>query len=457
MINNQKEPNQKKTVTVLAILLSVISFIILGFGFYVFSNSKTVLLQSISKFKNNIKEVIGESNNDFIQSILKEDKIKMSSDISVYMNKEELASLHLSYLENKKNEKSMFDLALSQSNKELLKGNAILANNNIYVKVKDIMDYYYTECPYISIYEDVPVDDYNKVIDLFYESVKEELKEKDINKSKETIKLGEKDKKVTKLSYKITTKMINEVLSNTMDKILKDKNLVTSLANTFSIEEQELKDSFKDAKEKLKGMKEIYLYYNVYYYGFNNIVLYELTDSKDTIKMYSYDNQYEIVYTKEKQEIFTLKMVKDKDKYDISGKVDNYTYSGTLVTSNNHFYLDLDTTIQGIVINLKLEEEIQEKDNYQIDTKLGINILETNIEAKIKTIYEVGKNVDLKDIENAKSFNEITDTDIENILTNIKNHPFLSSIYQTIENYSGILDNKLDLDEMDDYAVEFEY
>lgn len=445
MINNQKEPTQKKTVTVLAIILSVISFIILGFGFYVFSNSKTVLLQSISKFKNNIKEVIGESNNDFIQSILKEDKIKMSSDISVYMNKEELANLHLSYLENKKNEKSIFDLALSQSNKELLKGNAILANNNIYVKVKDIMDYYYTECPYISIYEDVPVDDYNKVIDLFYESLKEELNTKDINKSKETIKLGEKNKKVTKLSYKITTKMINEVLSNTMDKILKDKNLVTSLANTFSIEEQELKDSFKDTKEKLKGMKEIYLYYNVYFYGFNNIVLYELTDSQDTIKMYSYDNQYEIVYTKEKQEIFTLKMVNNKDKYDLSGKVYSYTYYGTLVTGNNHFSLDLNTTIQGTIINLKLEEKIKEKDNYQIDTKLGINISGTNIEAKIKTIYELGKNVDLTDIENAKAFNNITEKDIEEILNNIKNHPFLSSIYQTIENYSGMLDNNMDL------------
>ena len=456
-MDSQKELTQKKTITVLAILLSVVSIVLLGFGFYVFSNSKTVLLQSVSKFTNNIKEVIGESNNNFLQNILKEDKIKVSSDISIYMNEEELGSIHLSYLENKKDEQSAFNVTLSQSSNELLEANAILANNNIYVKVKDIMDYYYTECPYVSMFEEISVEDYQKVIDLFYESVKEELKEKDITKSKETIKLGEKNKKVTKLSYKITTKMITNVLSNTMDKILKDKNLVTSLSKTFSVEEQELKDSFQTTKEELKEMEESYLYYNVYYYGFNNIVLYELTDSKDSIKMYSYDNQYEIVCTKEEQELFTLKMVKNKDKYDISGEVASYTYTGTLITSNNRFSLDVNTTIQGMVINLKLEEEIQEKDNYQIDTKLGIDMLGTNIEAKIKTIYELEKNVDVTGIENAKDFNEITDTDIQNILTNIENHPFLSSIYQFIQNYSDMLDNSMDLDESYDYDVDLEY
>lgn len=456
-MDSQKELTKKKTVTVLAILLSVVSIVLLGYGFYVFSNSKTVLLQSVSKFTNNIKEVIGESNNNFLQSILTEDKIKVSSDISIYMNEEELGSLQLTYLENRKDEQSALDLTLSQSKEELLEANAILANNNIYVKVKDIIDYYYTECPYVSMFEDVPVEDYQKVIDLFYESVKEELKEKDIVKSKETIKLGEKDKKVTKLSYKITTKMITNILSNTMDKILKDESLVSSLAKTFLVEEQELKDSFQTAKNELKEIEEDSLYYNVYYYGFNNIVLYELTDSKTSIKMYSYDNRYEIIFTEENQELFTLKMVKDKDKYDISGKVDSYTYTGTLVMDDNHFSLDFNTTIQGMIINIKLEEEIQEKDNYQIDTKLEVDMMGTNIEAKIKTIYEKGKNVDLTGIENAKDFNDITDSDIETIFTNIENHPFLSSIYQLIQGYSEMIDDDMGYNESYDYDVESEY
>ena len=79
------------------------------------------------------------------------------------------------------------------------------------------------------------------------------------------------------------------------------------------------------------------------------------------------------------------------------------------------------------------------------------------IQAKIKTIYELEKNVDVTGIENAKDFNEITDTDIQNILTNIENHPFLSSIYQFIQNYSDMLDNSMDLDESYDYDVDLEY
>ena len=46
---------------------------------------------------------------------------------------------------------------------------------------------------------------------------------------------------------------------------------------------------------------------------------------------------------------------------------------------------------------------------------------------------------------------------IVNIVKNIENHPFLSSIYQFIQNYSDMLDNSMDLDESYDYDVDLEY
>ena len=248
--------NQKGTFTILAVVLSIISLILLGAGFYLFSNSKTILLQSLGKFTNEAKLLIEKSNNTYIQDILVKDKIKVSSDIKFTTNNEELFSLNLSYLDNERDKESSLDFKLSQKSLPLLEGNATLANNNIYLKVKDIMDYYYTEFEYIRLLSEIPTAEYKKVIDIFSESVKDELKDGKINKSKETIKLGEKDKKVTKLSYKITTDNISNIMINTIEEILKDKKLVTSLAATSGISEKEFKEGLTKVKENLKEPKD---------------------------------------------------------------------------------------------------------------------------------------------------------------------------------------------------------
>ena len=91
-------------------------------------------------------------------------------------------------------------------------------------------------------------------------------------------------------------------------------------------------------------------------------------------------------------------------------------------------------------------ETIKEQNNYQINNKISVNILGTVVEANTNTIYEIGTDIDLQEIENAKDVNTITDADIQIILANIENHPFLLSIYEFIKNYNDILHNtNLDL------------
>lgn len=446
MEKNVSSNKSKIIIIILSTVLSVVSIALLGIIFYLFSNPKIVLLQSITRFTNSTNETIKKLNCNNLQNILKEDKVKVSSNTIISINEEELFNYNLSYLENKKDKKSAFDFNLIQNNKSLLAINGLLANNNIYIKIQDVMDYYYTEYPYISLFNDISTDDYQKIINIMSKSLKKELSDDAIIKTKENIKLGSKNKKVTKLSYKVTTKMISSIITNTIDEILKDENLVKSLSKTFRIEEKELKKNFQDFKTNLKSLKEDYAYYNVYYYGFNNIVLYELVYSKDTVKVYAHNNQYEIILMNNGKELFTLKMVENKDKYNISGNIGDYTYNGTLTLDENNYFLDLDTTIQGMIINLKMIETIKEQNNYQINNKISVNILGTVVEANTNTIYEIGTDIDLQEIENAKDVNTITDADIQIILANIENHPFLSSIYEFIKNYNDILHNtNLDL------------
>lgn len=447
--------NQKGTFTILAVVLSIISLILLGAGFYLFSNSKTILLQSLGKFTNEAKLLIEKSNNTYIQDILVKDKIKVSSDIKFTTNNEELFSLNLSYLDNERDKESSLDFKLSQKSLPLLEGNATLANNNIYLKVKDIMDYYYTEFEYIRLLSEIPTAEYKKVIDIFSESVKDELKDGKINKSKETIKLGEKDKKVTKLSYKITTDNISNIMINTIEEILKDKKLVTSLAATSGISEKEFKEGLTKVKENLKEPKDAYLYYNVYYYGFNNIVMYELADATVSIQLYDYDNTNDFIISQNDKTLFTLKLVEEDDKYTILGKMDTYSYNGTLIEKDNKLSLDLNITVEGMIINLKLDQKTSESDNYQVNTKLILGIMGTEIGMDINTIYADLDKVELNNLDTAKNFSTMTVDELNAIVSNIEKHPFLSSIYELITTYSSTLNSIPDVDPF--YETEYQF
>ena len=450
MENELTNSKQKKMFGIITIVLSVISICLLGIGFYSFSNSKTVLLQSISKLTNSTKELLGEANSNLLTDILKEDKVNVSSDIIISVNDEEMMGLDFNYLENKKDKKSTFNFNLTQNETTLLETNGILANDNIYVKVKDIMDYYYVEYPYISLFEEAPVDDYKKLIDIFSKALREELNQKDIKKSKETIKLGEKDKKVTKLSYKVTSETINNIFDNASKKILKDDKLIKSLAEVLEMSDEELKKELKSTSKNSNNDKS-YFYYNVYYYGFNNIVMYEISDNKDKVQFYDYDDNFEISLISNKNEIFNIELLKNKDKYDVSGKLDSYTLKGTLENNNNKLSLDLDITVEGIILNVKIDQKITEKENYKVDTDLEIGFAGTSVKLDSNLVYSKGENIKIDNLNSAKEFSSMTDSDIQTIIANIQNHPFLSSIYQLIMNYSGMLDSSNDLNYSDNY------
>lgn len=442
---NVENGNKKRVVTIAAIILSVVSLILLGVVFYMFSNSKTIFLQSLKHNANNFKELLADSSNSYFQDVLKEDRVKVTSDIGISMSNQELFNFNISYLEDKKAEKSTFDFSLVESDNTLLELNGILANSNIYIKIKDIMDYYYTEFPFTALYEEVNGDDYQKIIDIFVEVVEKNIKSDNITKTKEKITLNKKEKNITKLSYKITEEMISNILVDTIENILKDDKLVKSLSDDLGVTEKELVEGFTNYKKNLNFSKDKIIYYNVYYYGFNNIVMYELESSDFSIKFYDYDNIYEFVISEKDNDIFTLKLEKNKDKYDISGKIDVYTYTGTLIKDDDSISLDLSFVVQGMIFDFKFESNIDENNN-KIDSKMTLGLLGESVVMDVKTKYEVGKEVDITGLETAKDFELMTDADIQSIITNIQKHPFLSSIYQAVFDYSSILSDNINYD-----------
>ena len=221
--------HKKNKVILFIIGLCVVALVLVGVIFYTVSKPKTVLLQSIQNLANNAKDLLEVSDTSILKKLATEDTVHVHSNVDITLNDQSFMGFDLSYLENKSEQKSSFRASLLQDGSSILELNGLLANNRVYVKMKDIMDYYYTEFAYMSLFEEVSVEHYNKVIDMFKDNFIEQLNENDIKRSKETISYFGKDKKVTKLSYLVTEKMIRQVTEATIADIQKDKDLLKEL------------------------------------------------------------------------------------------------------------------------------------------------------------------------------------------------------------------------------------
>lgn len=244
-MNTSSNQNQKKIVLSMTIILSVVSIFLLGIIFYLISSSKILLLQSVTHLTNNTKEVIVESNNNYIEKLLEDDK------------------------------------------------------------VEDIVYKYNINFSYVPLLEDIKVSDYKKVTDSFYKSLKKEIDKDEISKTKEKITLGEREKKVTKLNYKVTKEMLNNILSNTVDEILTEEELLSSLSDIYG---DGFKNSLVSYKRNLNKVNYDYFHYNVYYYGFNNIVMYEIEISNNCIKLYNYDGEESIIVLENDEVVYSLEI-----------------------------------------------------------------------------------------------------------------------------------------------------
>ena len=183
--------------------------------------------------------------------------------------------------------------------------------------------------------------------------------------------------------------------------------------------------------------------------------MYELADATVSIQLYDYDNTNDFIISQNDKTLFTLKLVEEDDKYTILGKMDTYSYNGTLIEKDNKLSLDLNITVEGMIINLKLDQKTSESDNYQVNTKLILGIMGTEIGMDINTIYADLDKVELNNLDTAKNFSTMTVDELNAIVSNIEKHPFLSSIYELITTYSSTLNSIPDVDPF--YETEYQF
>ncbi len=459
VVKNKK--SSRNHMTIFAIILSVLSIGLLAIGFFTLSSPKTIVLQSISNWSGLLKESSNMEDNWLVQKISSSDKMGVREELTLDLGTAfgmdfGKIGLTLDYNDDKNSKESNFQtkLELGESSLDL---DAVLEDNKIYTKIKDILEpYYYTQFEYISFFENTGSIDTEKLLDIVFDNIKKNMNDNDFKKSKETISLGDTTKKTNKISYEVTSKKLSKVGIDILEGIKNDRELMKSFIEIDEEFSTTIDEAIKELQRVQREKDEVLFYYNVYYYGFNNIVMEEIVDDEEAIQYYHYNNAHEfkIVDVESKTNYFTLKIEEQKDKsVTISGFIVTYKYTGTYKEKENKKSLSLTLDLennQEISFNItsdikKSENNYRSTEEFIITGNYGGVDFSDGIKLTSNLIYIFGKDVVIPDIENAKPFEEITEEEMLVILEKIENHPILKPIYELFAGY-GNMDQDFDFD-----------
>lgn len=429
---------QNNKVTVFAIILSIISIGLLVFGFFLVSSDKVVMLQSVSNLSGKFEKIF-DRNELF-------DKLATSKDLGIKVNFDFTsdyvdadASLVVDYLENKEDKKSKLNLDLDINEQKLLSIDGVLANDNVYLYAKDITPtYYYTALEYVSVLSSLKENDYNKIISLFKDTVKDSINDGDIKKDKVEIDYNGKTKKVNKLSYAITNELVSDIITNYINSVEKDKQLLDSIAGYIGKTSDEVKTELDNLKKELTYEEvKVGCYYNVYYYGFNRIVRYELVDvDNKPILSYQIDEKEKIDFYVEEVNILSLEVTNNKAQYDFSGFIVNTEENNEKIEFNGNLKGDTLTLMfvkDEVTVKLVITSTLDVKENNYIDkTKIDLSTILSGEEVSVGTFdinveYYFNEKVDV-DLSNSVDISLITEEDLATIQNNLMVHP----LYQLI-------------------------
>ena len=431
---------QSHKMTLFAIILSVISIGLLVFGFFMVSSDKVVMLQSISNLTSKLDKIYEDS--ELMDKIASSKNIGVRSKIELSSEPLGLdATLDLDYLENKNDKKSNLAFKLSSSDTVLLDLNTVLASNNLYLFVDQLTpNYYYTALEYFTVFSELNSKDYEKIVDVVKNSIIDTIDNDDIKKEKVTISYNGKDKKVNQLTYEINKDVIYSILNKMITEIKNDKELLTSFSLAMGIDSDDLITNLNQLLGDIKDSKDnSVLYYTVYYYGFNKIVQYELSDGEVMLQYKVEDKEIISLYS-EDEVLLSLEIKKNKKQYDFSGFIKNnelekLNYSGTLDGNELTLLFDVDGQSVKITVN-------NVSNNYKETVNITLASVVEQVEQVVLTLkvnneYYFDQKVDVN-LDDSVNIENITEEELNTLTENLENHP----IFQLFNNFSQ-LENSL--------------
>ena len=429
-MDQEQNKKQNRKVTLFACLLSFLSIGLLIFGFTLVSSDKVVMLQSISNLSSRFNLALDSDS-------LLLDKISSSNNVGISLNmntnyQDSTSTFLLDYLENKEDKKSRLDFTVSKENEKILDLDMSLYQKNLYFFIENITpSYYYTAFNYYSLLSSLSSSDSDKLLSLLKESVTDYIDNNSITSQKVNITYHGKSKKVNKLTYQITNKTVYDILASFIHSVQTDTSLYNNVSSYLKLSKEELDEKCNQLLTQIgKDNKTVLYNYRVYYYGFNQIVSYELEDVTNKVVLkYQKDDKDILEVKKEDTVVLSINISKNKNQYDFEGFINSdkkYDFTGNIKNNTiTVFYHDNEDSYQ---FSLTLKKDIKDNSfSYDYDINVLLN-KETVFTSKINFTYYFNKKIEDINYTNSTSISDITEEDFNTILEQLKNHPLYDLI-----------------------------
>lgn len=439
-MDQEQNKKQNRKVTLFACLLSFLSIGLLVFGFTLVSSDKVVMLQSISNLSSRFNQALDSDS-------LLLDKISSSNNVGIRLNmntnyQDSTSTLLLDYLENKEDKKSRLDFTVSKENEKILDLDMSLYQKNLYFFIENITpNYYYTAFNYYSLLSSLSSSDSDKLLSLLKESVTDYIDNDSITSQKVNITYHGKSKKVNKLTYQITNKTVYDILASFIHSVQTDTSLYNNVSSYLKLSKEELDEKCNQILTQIgKDNKTVLYNYRVYYYGFNQIVSYELEDVTNKVVLkYQKDDKDILEVKKEDTVVLSISISKNKNQYDFEGFINSdkkYDFTGNIKNNTiTVFYHDNEDSYQ---FSLTLQEDIKDNSfSYDYDINLLLN-KETVFTSKINFTYYFNEKIEDINYTNSTSISDITEEDFNTILEQLKNHPLYNLISSFTDKSLGL-------------------
>ena len=446
-----KKNNKKRKLLITSLTLFAISLGLIIMGLHIISLPKNIILADINNLFTNISNTIDDENP--VSKFIKENnnvnllsKLEITNEsISVLpFNK-----INIDFELNENRDKEITKLIATVTKDGMGTANikSFLANNNIYIGIDGITENLLsTEQKFQSILDKATIkeEDYQLIMDAVKDTLIENTSDDEITKEKVTLTDNE-DVQYTKLSYPIKKINIYNYMSKFFEKVKNDKELNKAICNTFGIEENESSKIFDESLKEIENYKdnnEVIFYYNVYYSGFNKVVMSEIDVVSYQLSYFRDNNEKTIsLYSEETENNLFSLTVKEKEYEGYFGGI--ISFNGSYDKNKFDLVLEManeDGTKESVAVAVTTETTIK-NDSLETSQNVSIDIntpTTTGIVGKLNikgsSILAKGKEIALDELANTKRIEDLTEIEIQNMYNLARENTLFLSIIGAYEN-----------------------
>lgn len=472
IFNKLKKFGLSKVIAIAAVIVVLVALIIV----------KTALSTPKQAFKNAINELYKETSrylndaDDFLnkynlekETVINNVEFKIDSNIEDFNSSLEETGINIKDTTikakvgyNLDKEELVFGGSLKGESEEISL-DAYAIDDNVYIKTNLYDDIIKAENSYGSPFANIDeLKEYNKIMKNLdfktYDSIlksitnalNNSLNSDDMEKESDEIDIVDSSVKVTKNSYELDDKALSNIIRDTIEQLLDDKDFIDNLADTLDIKKDDLEDSLKDLRKSAKDIEyDEKLVINIYTKGLlNSFTGFSLEIERDEYFTYFTDGKNTEITFDNNQEGYSetkinIQAVKDGKETDVTVKYNGEEIITATIKELSEEKVDLDfelkedkETVASGTIYLTVKEE---KDNISGDFELRFEQDKEYLNLKGNYKTEIGGKLTTIDPEKAIDENEIDENELMANLEEIaKKDKVLSSLYDNY--YESTLD-----------------